>query len=448
LEKVMHAHSRSLRRVSLLLLALAAGCGARAEPTAGAGKPGGGGPAGGPAGGNRAVPVAVATAVRRDVPVILEGLGAVVAYKTVTVHPRVEGQLESVGFKEGQEIKEGALLGQIDARPFRIQLHLAEAALARDTAQLRGSRLNLERYAEVRKDKLIAQQQVDDQRTSVEQLEASVKADEAQVENARLQLTYARITAPIDGVTGVRQVDPGNVVRPSDANGIVVITQLDPISVLFTLPQDELARVAEQMANGKLSVVALARDGASELGQGQVELIDNQINSATGTIRLKAVFANPKRTLWPNAFVKARLLLTTRQGALVIPAAAVQRGPKGTFVYVVGADQKAEQRTVEVSELQGDLALVSKGVEAGDSVVVDGQSQLRPGAAVSVKTPDGAGRDRGQAGQAGQSGAERSGGGGGADHQGGPRGGGERAGRKGGPSPSGGGARAEREPQP
>jgi multidrug efflux system membrane fusion protein len=357
-----------------------------------------GGTAAAPAGGGRAgearpVSVMVTTATRRDVPVFLEGLGTVAAYRTVTVRSRVEGQLQSVAFKEGQEVKKGDLLAQVDPRPFRIQLHTAQAALARNNAQLRGGKLNLERYASVRKEKLIAQQQVDDQQTVVDQLEAQVRADQAQVEQARLQLDYARITSPIDGVTGVRLVDPGNFVQANDPNGIVIVTQLDPISVIFTLPQDDLPAVSEQMARGPLTVAALSRDGAKELGRGQVEVIDNQINATTATIRLKATFPNPKRALWPNQFVKARLHLTTRQGALTVPAVAIQRGPKGPFVYVVGPDQKAALRPVEVEGIEGEVAMVAKGIEEKDAVVIDGQSQLRPGSAVSAKSAEGGGRE-------------------------------------------------------
>jgi multidrug efflux system membrane fusion protein len=339
-------------------------------------------------GDNRPVSVVVAAASKRDVPIFREGLGTVTADNTVTVRSRVEGQLQTVAFKEGQSVKQGTLLAQIDPRPFAIQVHSAQAALARDSAQLRGARLNLQRYAQVRAEKLIAQQQVDDQQTSVDQLAAQVRADEAQVESARLQLDYARITSPIDGVTGVRLVDPGNVVHANDPNGIVIVTQLDPIAVLFTLPQDDLPAVSAQLAKGPLPVTAISRDGQSELGKGQLEMIDNQINATTSTIRCKAIFPNPNRALWPNQFVKARLLLDTRQGALTVPAVAVQRGPKGTFAYVVGPDQKAAMRSIEVASIEGETALIAKGIEDGESVVVDGQSQLRPGAPVTVKGPE------------------------------------------------------------
>jgi multidrug efflux system membrane fusion protein len=340
------------------------------------------------AGADRAISVVTVAAVRRDVPVFLDGLGTVVAYNTVTVRSRVDGQLQSVAFREGQSVRRGTLLAEIDARAFRIQLHQAEAALARDTAQLHGSQLNLERYIAVRKDKLIAQQQVDDQRTTVEQLQATVKADEAQIESAKLQIDYARITSPIDGVTGVRLVDPGNMVHASDATGLVIVAQIDPIAVLFTLPQDNLPAVAAEMARGRLTVHALSRDGGKDLGHGEVEVVDNQISTATSTVRLKAIFANPEHALWPNQFVKARLHLRNRHDALVVPAVAIQRGPKGSFVYVAGHDQKADMRPVEVEAIDGEIAIVARGLEAGEQVVVDGQSQLRPGSTVQSKAPD------------------------------------------------------------
>ena len=356
--------------------------------------------------GAEARPVTVVTAhvARRDVPVYLDGLGTVTAFKTVTVRPRIDGQLDSITFREGQAVTRGTVLAVIDPRPFLAQLHQAQAALARDTAQLKGARLNLERYAAVRKDKLIAEQQVDDQRTVVEQMEAAVKGDEAQVETAQLTLNYARITSPIDGVTGVRLVDPGNLVHANDPTGLVIVTQLDPIAVMFTLPQDELQPVAFQMSKGALSVTALSRDGVTELGTGKVELIDNQINAATSTIRLKAIFPNPKQALWPNQFVKARLLLTTKQGALVLPAVAIQRGPRGTFVYVVGADQKAALRIVEIDGTEGEAAILTRGLEEGEQVVIDGQSQLKPGSLVQVKAAEGGG---GRGGKGPGSGAGR-----------------------------------------
>jgi multidrug efflux system membrane fusion protein len=333
----------------------------------------------------RAVPVTASPAIRRDVPVTLDGLGSVVAYKTVTVRPQVDGRLEQVLFREGQAVRAGQVLAQIDPRPFQSQLHQAEGARARDAAQLASGRLNLERYRALAGEKLIPQQQVDDQAGVVGQLEGAIRVDDAAIETARLNLEYTRITSPIDGVTGIRLVDPGNVVHASDPGGIVLVTQLDPISVLFTLPQDHLPAVAEAMAQGALAVEVFGRDGSSLLGTGRLELIDNQINQTTSTIRLKASVPNPRRLLWPNQFVNARLHLAVRKGALVVPATAVQRGPNGVFVYVVGADATVAPRPVEVAASAGDLSVIGKGLEEGEKVVVDGQNQLRPGSKVAAR---------------------------------------------------------------
>jgi multidrug efflux system membrane fusion protein len=334
---------------------------------------------------DRPVPVLLAKAAARDVPITLEGLGTVTAYKTVTVRPQVDGRLDKVVFREGQSVKHGEVIAEIDPRPFAIMLHTGEAALARDQGQLHGAERDLERYQAVVTKQLIPQQQVDDQRALVEQYRGNVAGDEATIENARLQLDYARIKSPIDGVTGVRQVDPGNIVHAADATGVVIVTQLDPIAVFFTLPQDDLPRVAPAQAKAPLIVEALGRDDDETLATGKLEVIDNQINTATATIRCKAVFANPQHTLWPNQFVKARLQLSVRKGAIVVPAVAVQRGPQGTFVYVA-ADDKADMRPVTVDVLQGDQALIGKGLDAGDAVVIEGQSQLRPGAKIVART--------------------------------------------------------------
>ena len=354
-----------------------------------AARPAGRGAAGG---GDRVVPVVLAPVERRDVPIFLEGLGSVVAYKTVNVHSLVDGRLVRVAFVEGSTVKKGDLLAEVDPRPFTIQLHQAEAALARDEAQLRGAERNLTRYAAVSAERLIPEQQTDDQRATVEGLRGTVAADKAQIENAKLNLSYARIVSPIDGVTGVRQVDQGNIVHPSDASGIVVVTQIDPIAVLFTLPQDDLPRLARAKAKGTVSVEARSRDGEQPLAKGELALIDNQINQSTATLRGKAVFANPDHTLWPNQFVKTRILVDERRGAVVVPAVAIQRGPKGTFVYVVaggagsGVGDMAAERAVKVDSIEGADAIVSEGLQAGEQVVIEGQSQLRPGAKVSARS--------------------------------------------------------------
>jgi multidrug efflux system membrane fusion protein len=340
---------------------------------------------GGPPGGDRVVPVATAVATRKDVPVILEGVGTVTPLATVTVKTQVDGRLDRVLFTEGQAVKKGEVIALVDPRPFTIQLHTAEATLAKDDAQLKNGQLNLERYDTLRKGNLIPQQQADDQRALVAQLEATTHADKAQVESARLMLDYARITSPIDGVTGLRQVDPGNLVHASDANGIVVITQVDPIAVLFTLPQDDLPRVQRALKEGKVSVDAYARDGIQKLASGELLLIDNQVNAQTATIRLKAVLSNPDHVLWPQAFVKARMRLSTVKGALVVPASVVQRGPNGTFGYVVGNDKTVSVHPIEVGSIEGDVAMIAKGLSEGDVVVTDGQNQLKPGSKVQAR---------------------------------------------------------------
>jgi multidrug efflux system membrane fusion protein len=357
----------------IALLLFAAGCrdGANASPR--------------PDGGARIVPVSAAKVATQDVQVWLDGLGNVTAFKTVTVRPQVDGRLDRVLFKEGQAVKTGQVIAQIDPRPFEIQLKQAQGALSRDSAQLHDNKMNLDRYSSLRDQKLIAQQQVDDQRAAVGQYEGAVNIDEASIASARLNLDYAAIKSPIDGVTGVRLVDPGNLVHPTDPNGIVVITQVQPIAVLFTLPQDDLHRVAIELQKAPLDVEAWSRDGATRLGVGKLALIDNQINQTTATMRLKAIFDNAERLLWPNQFVKARLLLTTRKGALTVPGTAVQRGPKGSFVYVIGADMAVDMRTVEVAETQGDLALLKSGLNVGETVVTDGQNQLKPGSKVQIR---------------------------------------------------------------
>jgi len=339
---------------------------------------------------NRVIPVTTADVVQRDVPVWLEGLGNVAAFYTVTVKTQVDGRIDRVLFKEGQRVKKGDVLVQIDPRPFAIQLESAQAAIARDQANLKNARLNLDRYKTLSQQNLIAVQQFTDQQSSVDQLDAQVRADQATIDAARLNLDYARITSPIDGVTGVRLVDPGNVVHASDTGGLVVVTQLDPIAVFFTLPEDDLPEISEATAGGaKLDVEALSRDGDKPLGKGTLSVIDNEINQQTATIRLKAIFDNPQSMLWPNQFVKARLHLQTRQNAIVVPAAAVQHGPNGTFAYVVGKDETAQVKPIEVLATQGDLAVIKSGVAIGDHVVIEGQAQIRPGAHVAPKPVSG-----------------------------------------------------------
>jgi multidrug efflux system membrane fusion protein len=344
----------------------------------------------------RAVPVTLAKVEKKDVPVWLEGLGTVAAWQQVTVRAQVDGRLDKVLFTEGQFVHKGDVLAQIDPRPFAAQLHQAEGALARDRAQLHDAQINLERYRSLLAGKLIAEQQVDDQAALAGQVEGGVHADEAQIETAHLNLDYARVRSPLDGIVGVRQVDAGNLVHATDPNGLVVITELDPAALFVTLPEDVLPQVTAAMARGAVDVEAWSRDGSMQLGSGTLYVIDNQINQATATLRLKCKLPNPDRKLWPNQFVKARLLVETRQGAIVIPGSAVQRGPQGTFVYLAGPDNKAQQRPIEVALNVGDLAIIGKGVSPGESVVVEGQNQLRPGA--PLQTRSGGGEAGGPAG--------------------------------------------------
>ena len=333
----------------------------------------------------RVVPVGVTAAERRDVPIWVEGLGNVTSLATVTVRARVSGQIVSIAFQEGSRVKTGELLVQVDPRPFRIALQQAEATLQRDLATLRNAERDLARYKDLIAQKLIAQQQYDQQRATVDSAKATVLLDQSAVNNARLNLQFSSVTSPIDGIAGVRQVDVGNLVSPTDANAIVVLTQMDPIAVLFTLPQDDLPRVAAAFSKGPLTVEAWDRGGLAKLGTGKLTVIDNQVNPGTATIRLKAEFANPGLRLWPSLFVKARMHLETRQGVVVVPTPAIQRGPSGTFVYLVNPDSTVAMRNVQVDTAQGPLVIVAQGVQAGDRVVVDGQNQLRVGAKVDPR---------------------------------------------------------------
>ena len=334
---------------------------------------------------NRVVSIQVVTVSRVDVPVILEGLGNVTPIATIVVKTQVDGMLNKVYFKEGQQMTKGQLLAQIDPRPFQIQLQQGQAALARDSALLANSKLDSGRYQTLGDQKLVPQQQVDTQRSLVAQTEAAIQADQAQIATAKLNLTYARIVSPVTGVTGVRLVDPGNIIHAADSTGMVVVTQLDPIAVMFVLPEDDQFRISQAMAQGPLNVDAYSRDGTKKLGTGQVLLIDNQINTTTATIRLKATFSNPDHALWPNAFVKARLVLATNKGALAVPNSTIQRGPQGTFVYVMKRDQTVEVRAIEIASIQGDTAVIQSGLDVGEQVVSEGQNQLRPGAKVAVR---------------------------------------------------------------
>jgi multidrug efflux system membrane fusion protein len=343
------------------------------------------GKAGAAKGPGPAIPVIVASAERRDVPVYLTGLGTITAFNTVTVRTRVDGQIVQVAFREGQEVNKGDLLLVIDPRPFEVQLSQAQASLARDQAQLADARLNLERDRDLLAQGILPQQQMDSQRALVQQLEASAQVDQSQIDNARLQLTYCRITAPVGGRVGLRLVDEGNVVRAADLNGLLVITQLEPITVLFTLPEDSLPAVARRMKDGSLPVEAYSRDDQTKLASGSLLTIDNQIDSSTGTGRLKAVFENRDRTLWPNQFVNVRLLLEVKKAQIVVPAAAVQRGSQGVFAYVVKPDKTIEVHLLTVGLTQGGIAAIDEGLAPGDQVVTDGHEKVQAGSRVEPR---------------------------------------------------------------
>ncbi len=339
----------------------------------------------------RAVPVVGATAAVGDLGVYQNGLGTVTPVKTVTVRSRVDGELVSVAYREGQLVREGDLLAQIDPRPFEVQLHQAEGQLAKDEAALKNARVDLDRYRVLIKDNSVSGQQLDTQAATVDQTEAALKSDRAQVESAKLNLTYSRITAPISGVVGLRLVDPGNIVHASDQNGLLVITQQQPITVIFTIAADHLQKVLQQRKTGReLPVEAWDRDLKRKLATGSLLAIDNQIDPSTGTIRMRAQFANADSALYPNQFVNVRLLVDTLRQTVLIPTAAIQRSPQSTYVYVVKPDSTVEMRTVDVQLTEGDTTSVQRGVSSGEVVVVDGVDKLQPGTLVALAKPNGA----------------------------------------------------------
>jgi multidrug efflux system membrane fusion protein len=331
-----------------------------------------------------AVPVVAGAVVRKDVPIYLDGLGTVQAFNTVTVRVRVDGQLQKVAFVEGQEVRVGDLLAQIDPAPYRTQVEQAEGKKGQDEAQLANARVELKRDADLLAASIVSQQVYDTQKALVDQFEAAVKADQAAIDSAKVQLQYTTVVSPIDGRTGIRLVDQGNIVHANDATGLVVITQLRPISVVFTLPEQTLNDIQKQMAAGALAVLAVDRDNSTVLSEGKLAVIDNQIDTTTGTIKLKATFPNGDLRLWPGQFVNARLWLTTRKDGTVVPASVIQRGPEGAYAFVIKDDLTVQIRPVKVSQIEQGQALIDDGLQPGERVVVDGQYKLQVGSRVKL----------------------------------------------------------------
>ncbi|WP_080403113.1 MdtA/MuxA family multidrug efflux RND transporter periplasmic adaptor subunit [Burkholderia ubonensis] len=373
---------RAMLLAALCVLAAGAYLGSPETPVAKQGHGGKHDPAGHP------LPVVAAAVRSGDIDVYLDGLGAVTPRNAVTVKTRVDGQLMRVLFREGQVVHAGQLLAEIDPRPFQVQLAQAQGQLARDQALLQNARVDLTRYRTLYAQDSLSQQQLATQETLVRQYEGVVKMDQAQIDNVRLQLVYARITAPLGGRAGLRQVDPGNIVHASDNNGLVVITEVEPITVVFTLPEDNLPAVLARLRNDEtLPVEAYDRQGHKKLAAGSLLTVDNQIDPGTGTFKLKAQFDNRDDALYPNQFVNARLRVETRHGAVLAPAAAIQRGVDGTFVYVVNADRTVAVRRIKPGPAEGDTVAIEKGLAPGELVVVDGVDKLREGATVALSSP-------------------------------------------------------------
>ena len=336
---------------------------------------------------NEAIPVLAAPAAKADVPIYLDGIGTVQAFQTVTVKPQVDGKLIEMRFSEGQDVKAGDVLARIDPTTYQATLDQALGKLAQDQALLANARVDLVRYQKLAATAYTTAQQADTQKALVAQLEAQLRQDQAQIDNARALLAYTTLTAPIDGRTGIRQVDAGNIVHASDANGIVVITTLKPISVVFTLPQQALPQVAKAMQAGKPLVLATSQGGAGPLDRGELAVLDNQVDPTTGTIKLKAIFPNPDLQLWPGGFVGVRLRVDIAHDAITVPDAAVQRGPRGSYLYVIGADATVARRDVTVGHEDAQAAIITAGLADGELVVTDGASRLSDGTKVRITDP-------------------------------------------------------------
>jgi multidrug efflux system membrane fusion protein len=334
-----------------------------------------------------AIPVGVATVKQGDFNVYLNGLGSVEAFYTVSLKTRIDGQIMQVNFREGQDVKKGETLLVIDPRPYEVALAQSQANLQKDEAQLNNAKAQYERNKVLYEQGVIAKQDLDTLQASFGTFEGTIASDKAAIKNAELNLTYCYIKSPIDGRVGLRQVDPGNYVTGAGGTALLVITQLHPIAVIFTLPEDQLLQVRDHMRQGPLDVDAYSSDDKTKLSSGKLLTIDNQIDATTGTVKLKAVFDNPDNNLWPNQFVNAHLLLETRKNAITAPAAALQRGPDGTFAYVVDANNTVQMKPLQVALTQGSTAVVTSGLQAGDKIVTDGQEKLQVGSRVAPQSP-------------------------------------------------------------
>jgi membrane fusion protein, multidrug efflux system len=333
-----------------------------------------------------AVPVVADVVTQHDVPIYLSGVGTVIAYNTDVVRAQIQGQLISINFTEGQVVHTGDLLAQIDPRPYQAQIDQFTGNLERDQAQLVNAQANLARYTQLGDKGWATPQLVETQKAQVGQLQGAIKADQALIDAAKVQLSFTRLTSPIDGVVGIRQIDVGNIISPSSANGLVVVTQIDPISLIFTLPETDLPQIQRQQQKAKtpLAVVAYSQDDTIRLDQGVLGLVNNEILQATGSIQLKANFANKSRQLWPGQLVNARLLVDTRHDGLTVPAAVVQQGPQGPYAYVLNPDSTVAIRPLKVAQIRDGQALIDSGLNANEMVVVDGQYKLQPGAHVTM----------------------------------------------------------------
>jgi multidrug efflux system membrane fusion protein len=326
----------------------------------------------------------VITVQKRDVPYYVTGLGSVTAFNTVTVHTRVDGQIMQVHFTEGQFVHAGDVLVEIDPRPYQVALAQAEGQLAKDVASQNDAKVDLARYQQLWQEGVIARQQLDTQAATVGQFDGAIKSDQAAIDNQKLQLIYCRITSPIDGRVGLRLVDSGNIVHAADTNGMLVITQVQPIAVIFTLPEDELPQVVAEMKKRPLDVEAYGRDDNTKLADGKLLTLDNQIDQTTGTIKLKSQFDNRDLSLWPNQFVNARLFLNVRKDATVISSAAIQSGAQGPFVYAIDSENKAQVRSIQVDFAEGNISVIRQGLNPGEQIVVDGADKLQSGATVTT----------------------------------------------------------------